>query len=245
VASRGHRAAIWVIAAAVLAASCSRPVASRESPEEILRYYLGACAAGDAVGARTVALLPEVPRVSEWKVLRMDPVRGEQGLLDEFRAAFAEVRKAQADIDRLRQSPQPGLSTPTEIAAAETRVAQTRSRFPVLFDLIDSGRAALFFGSRRFDRLTGPYELRVMDASVSATLWVYSEDNRKTGPFRVRMARARAAGEDSHWRIFDIRDRNGASILVREGNALPPGVESMDQLLRETPGSPAAPDAAP
>ena len=233
---RGSTAAI--LALALIAAASGCPAVNRESPDWVVRQFLADGEAGDVVAARTLSVMPDVPRVSRWKIVTESPVRVEYGILDEFRLGFAEVGKMRIEIARLRRQPRSALGTPAAIAAVESKIERTQARWPLLFELNDGGRAALFFGNRRFANLTGPYELQLAEARISGTAWVYRETERIEGPFTVRIARVRALGQDSKWQIYDIRDHADVSVLVRAATNLPPGVESMDQLLRDSQEAP-------
>jgi hypothetical protein len=223
-------------------AACGRPPVHSDSPETIVAFFLTSAAAGNETAARSVSTLPDVPHVDAWKITRADLVRAETGQLSAFRVAFSEARKAEDEVRRLRAQARatPDIGIESQILSARTRITAARGAAPLMFELYDGGRAALFFGDHRFEDLVGPYVLERVDVEVTGGLWMYAETNRKQGPYRARLARVGAFGEKGRWLIYDLVDRRGTSILMRSDSELPPGVTDIDQLLQDAQGSEAA-----
>lgn len=223
-----------VAAVCMMALAACTPPAGNEDPNVVAKAYLDAASDDEGVVLRTLSVEATFPHVISWKKAGAAHVRKETASLDAFREAYLKQRDLAKEIKALAAREE-FIGKDFEMQTLKDRWTGTRRPFALLMDLSDSGRAAKFYDGRRFSELTGTYSLEIADFPFDGELRVFSKDKTLSGRFTVRLARMRMPkGDEPRWKVFDLVDEKGRSVLIDWDRFMPQGFDSVQDLLDET-----------
>lgn len=225
-------ALIMALLAICLVAGCTPP-AAKSNPEDVAERYLKACRDDEPIMARSLSLTRYSPTVIEYSLQTGREPQKEQGSLDAFKEGYMQQLR---DLNKLRALyPRKGESftVDRDILALQQKINEIRNRFPLIYEVQKAGRLSEALGNNMISGLAGHYRIELVDFPVKGKIWIFREENLKSGVFRLHLVRMKINEQDNLWKVYDLVDPEGVPMLERRDAGLPPGYISLDEMLTE------------